>query len=875
MLTVFMVTNVGDSGSGSLRQAVSDAEGNAGADEIAFDSGLTGQILLTSGALTITEDLTISGNGRDSTVINATFSSRHFSIFGPGTDVVISGLTLRNGRTTGSSQHGGAIEFTGGVDSTLTIRDSALVNNATTDSFSFGGAIDSAAKSNRLTIVDSELTGNFTSGGASFGGAIFTQGAVSITDSVFTNNYTTNGFSSGGVIFGQQVEAEITILGSTFTGNHVDASDSRGGVIAHLSSAAISITNSTLANNTAGGNGGAIDVQGADVHMQGSTLSGNRGDLGGGIHLSDNANLVAINSTFSGNIAELGGGGIMGDDNITLLNCTVTQNGIQSGGGGGINLANSNNVVIQNSIIQGNLGTGGIDLDATGFSGTLDLKFSLIGNNTNSSLTPSATPDANGNIIGTSSAPASAFLTALANLGGPTAVHAIGVSNSPALNAGSNSLAFGLATDQRGLPFSRIRGGRVDMGAYEAPLPRVVGGRALFTGTELNEVFSLDFVQVFNQLEGFTYFLTGSVLSVEIDGGGGLDILALTTPGTADRVILNANTGIHRVDIGRDGTFDISARNLEGLLIDGGAGDDAIVVNDSSGNDRLTASTTFGQLSGSGFEYAFSNFESVDVRSNFSFDTDIAELFDSAGADRFIASPTGASLLTSGFALSTTGFSQVTAAGSNGVDRAIFRDAAGVDDNLIGSPLRTQRIGAGFNNIAVGFDSVTAQSTSGHDFARLTGDANADALTARPGIATFSTGGVNLFLEGFQRLEVDAREGTDFLRLYGSNGDDTFIARPDSAQMIAAGFDVRGYSFETMIGVALGGNDTALMFDSVGGDSFQGFGSTAQLRGPGNIFTQRALGFDLVSIFGTAGGVNSRSLSPPLGYLLNSVGSWV
>jgi hypothetical protein len=63
----FTVTNTSDSGAGSLRAAITSANGGAGPDEIVFDPAVTGLIRLTTGQLTISanEDLTITGPGRD------------------------------------------------------------------------------------------------------------------------------------------------------------------------------------------------------------------------------------------------------------------------------------------------------------------------------------------------------------------------------------------------------------------------------------------------------------------------------------------------------------------------------------------------------------------------------------------------------------------------------------------------------------------------------------------------------------------------------------------------------------------------------------------------------------------------------------------
>src|SRR5262245_31303377 len=58
--STFSVLNLADSGEGSLRQAVLDANANTGADVIRFDGRLQGTITLAS-ELSITDDLAING----------------------------------------------------------------------------------------------------------------------------------------------------------------------------------------------------------------------------------------------------------------------------------------------------------------------------------------------------------------------------------------------------------------------------------------------------------------------------------------------------------------------------------------------------------------------------------------------------------------------------------------------------------------------------------------------------------------------------------------------------------------------------------------------------------------------------------------------
>src|SRR5262249_10508252 len=89
-----IVTNTNDSGPGSLRQALADA--NDG-DIIGF--AVTGTIGLTSGELLVAKNITISGPGAQSLTVNGNAKSRVFHISSDET-VTISGLTMMNGHTT-------------------------------------------------------------------------------------------------------------------------------------------------------------------------------------------------------------------------------------------------------------------------------------------------------------------------------------------------------------------------------------------------------------------------------------------------------------------------------------------------------------------------------------------------------------------------------------------------------------------------------------------------------------------------------------------------------------------------------------------------------------------------------------------------------
>ena len=92
---IITVTNTNDSGPGSLRQAIVDA--NDG-DTINFS--VTGTIGLTSGELLVNKSITVSGPGADILAVNGNATYRVFHI-APGKTVSISRLSITNGRAFG------------------------------------------------------------------------------------------------------------------------------------------------------------------------------------------------------------------------------------------------------------------------------------------------------------------------------------------------------------------------------------------------------------------------------------------------------------------------------------------------------------------------------------------------------------------------------------------------------------------------------------------------------------------------------------------------------------------------------------------------------------------------------------------------------
>ena len=111
----FCVENTNDSGEGSLRQAITDANTSDGPDVVQFANGLTGTIRL-DGELSITDDVTIDGPNSHRVSISGNNASRVFGISGAETDVAIDDLTIMNGRA--DSFGGGILHMGGELDVT-------------------------------------------------------------------------------------------------------------------------------------------------------------------------------------------------------------------------------------------------------------------------------------------------------------------------------------------------------------------------------------------------------------------------------------------------------------------------------------------------------------------------------------------------------------------------------------------------------------------------------------------------------------------------------------------------------------------------------------------------------------------------------------
>jgi predicted outer membrane repeat protein len=358
------VTNLNDSGAGSLRAQIAAA--NPG-DNIVFNDSLSGTITLTSGELDITSDLRINGPGADTITVSGNNHQRVFHTL-QGTDVSISGLTIANGSV---SDFGAGIESEG----SLTLHDCTVTGNHAT----LGGGVTfvaSDSSSASLTVQNCTFTNN--SGGN--GGGLLTNIDISdgsaqatVRDTTFSNNFAQNGGGIYTTLTNTGSGAAVETLSNVQVDQNTTGAEG-GGLWADVEtqgvgSAILQVRDSDVSNNTSGtvpvgfffdGAGGGVRVSvgtsaagSASAVFEDDTIAGNSnhgffgGGFGGGLSTGNGANSSGVHSTGSG------------DATLSIRESTFSGNST-SGPGGAIAIIGKNsgsgatNVLLSDDIVSGN-----------------------------------------------------------------------------------------------------------------------------------------------------------------------------------------------------------------------------------------------------------------------------------------------------------------------------------------------------------------------------------------------------------------------------------------------------------------------------------------------------------------------------------------
>jgi hypothetical protein len=387
--STFTVLNLADSGAGSLRQAVFDANAHAGANVIDFAPGLSGTITLTSGQLSITNDLTIDGPGADKLAVSGNDASRVFRVSSSIT-VDIDDLTITHGR----ADNGGGIWNAGGILGLTHVMVSQNQALGAPGSRADGGGVFNTGA---LTVDHSTFSANVVVGGPRVdatvttgqGGGLASRGdgaTLLVSYSTFSDNQAIGGAGgpglagSNGAGGGLWNSSTLTVAHSTFThnlalggagGTGQAAGNGNGGGLNNNNNTLASVDDSTFTDNLAiGGVGGAGGAGGA----------GNGGGLlNVVVNNTAGVALSLTHSTFSGNQALGGAAGAGGD-------------GGDSRGGGALNFISTGGgpaaLTVSHSTFTDNLAIGGNGapgrLGGGAFGGGI---MNLGGNNFNATLT--------------------------------------------------------------------------------------------------------------------------------------------------------------------------------------------------------------------------------------------------------------------------------------------------------------------------------------------------------------------------------------------------------------------------------------------------------------------------------------------------------
>ncbi len=396
LLAIYTVTNTNDSGAGSLRQAIIDANANSGADTINFNITGTGvhTITPTTAMTTITGQVTIDATTDDSYAVNGNKPA----IILDGNNLVADGFTL-------SSTADGSI-IRGFV-----IRDFA------------GDGIEIQANSDGNTVAGNyigRLNSSGTDGGAgeeNTGSGVRVLGANNVIGgtgafdrNVIAGNadgiYITGASATGNILRNNYIGVDVT--GATARANsgigvYVDSGASSntigsagyGNVISGNTNVGISISGATTSNNTIQSNyiglnaagsaavsngafGIVVDfnasgtligtnVDGTNDAIEGNVISGNTGSTGstagGGIYLyatntNIRGNIIGLDATGTTAIANgravTNSAGIYDAGGSTNINIGGTAayagNTISSNTGDGIIINNTGISILGNSI---------------------------------------------------------------------------------------------------------------------------------------------------------------------------------------------------------------------------------------------------------------------------------------------------------------------------------------------------------------------------------------------------------------------------------------------------------------------------------------------------------------------------------------------
>lgn len=417
------VTNLNDSGPGSLRQAITDA---ASGDTINFS--VTGTIQLAS-QLMIAKNLTITGPGPASLTIRGADNFRVFDLETTGTSISISGLSITNGHWNGASGGGGIlalgialnltdVNISGNVSkkgaglligsnvsggATVNISNSVIEANGYNDSAAGWGGGVYVDQGGTLYLSSSTIRTNTIGNG--LGGGIFVsfQGAAHISDSSIVSNsaipsggggiYVTSGTlhltnstvseNTGGGLGVSNAGSVATLLNSTIANNFESAPGHAANIHVFATGAVVTATNSIVANPGTPGavnclkvNGGAVVSNGHNLDSEDSCGFNSSGDL---VNTNPLIGLLSLNAPGSTVTHALGAASPALDAADAAVCPSSDQRGVQRPQGAGCDIGAYEREVYREIHTSVTAGSGSISCIPYGFTaGTTNITYYIV-----------------------------------------------------------------------------------------------------------------------------------------------------------------------------------------------------------------------------------------------------------------------------------------------------------------------------------------------------------------------------------------------------------------------------------------------------------------------------------------------------------------
>ncbi|HUO07342.1 MAG TPA: choice-of-anchor Q domain-containing protein [Phycisphaerae bacterium] len=432
---------------------------------------------------------------------------------------------------------------------------------------------------------------------ATQGGAIQNLGALTLSNCTFSQN--TAG-SLGGAIYANQ--SNTSLINCSFSNNTTSGGTSKGGGIYQFAGT-VDVTGSTFSGNSSA-NGGALYNVAGTLTVANSSFSADTASNFGGAIFNDTS-LILSGSTFSGNSA-VDGGGLASTNTATVTNSTFVANNASAYGGAIFNFGTIN---IADSTISGNHAnntSGGID----GFAGTLNN--TIIAGNTGTipDISGSVTSPAY-NLIGVGDS-----LTGINNGVNGNMVGTAGspinpllgslanngglvqtmalLPGSPAIDAGDPAFSAPPATDARGTNFARVANGHLDIGAFEAQKIHIV------LSAPTSAIAGAPFTVSITALDEFNQPVGGYTGPLNITSSASSSLLP-----SGATLSSTTGTGTFSATINSAGTFSLEAKdpvtpsidNSTNIAIIADAAPTALALAGSSVGEHLPIGTTIGSLS--------------------------------------------------------------------------------------------------------------------------------------------------------------------------------------------------------------------------------------------------------------------------------------